>query len=110
MAAGVSASAAAIPAALLHSLVRSRLPASVVITGAVVSRTVSTCTKLTLVLPQPSLKFHVRVRTYALAQVASGVVTSLTRFSAGVAVQLSLAAGVSASAAAIAAAQTPALH
>ena len=90
---GASASAAAIPARSLHSRFRSRLPATVAITGGVVSCTVIVCTKLALVFPCPSPKFHVRTRTYPFAHAASGVVTSLTKFNAGAPAQLSVAEG-----------------
>ena len=83
---------------------RSREVAPVVTTGAVSSITLIVCSKFVLVFPQPSVKFQVRTRTYALAQVPSGVITSETRCIAGPAVQLSVAAGASARAADIPAA------
>ena len=56
------------------------------------------CTKLLLVLPHPSVKFQVRTLWYAFAQVAFGVVTSLTKLIVGVVVQLSVATGTEAKA------------
>ena len=107
VAVGTSPRAAVSPAASLHSSVRFNPPTAVVTSGATVSCTVSVCTKLALVFPQSSIKFHVRTRTYAFAQLGSGVLTSVTRFGLRLTVQLSLAAGRRASAAAI---PTSSLH
>ena len=71
-----------------------------VIVGGTVSRTVIVWEKLGLKLPHPSPKFQVRTRTYAFSHATSGEVMSFTRFSTGVTVQLSVAVGVSNSAAA----------
>ena len=101
---GIFTKASAIPDTSEHSRFASSAPATVVTIGAVLSVTVIVCRKLTLVLPQPSLKFQERTRTYVLAQVMDGVVKSLTISKVEMAEQLSIAAGNSASAAAIPAA------
>src|SRR2546425_9406197 len=93
VAAGARATAAAIPGPSLHCRVASRLPAAVVISGAVLSTTVMTCVKLALVLPHPSSKFHTRVRTYALAHVALATVLSLTTCIVGLADRKSVVSG-----------------
>src|SRR3989337_361319 len=61
LAAGNNACAVASPAASSHSTVRSRLPAVVVHTGAVVSITVITCVYTALVFPHASVTTHVFV-------------------------------------------------
>ncbi len=92
-AAGTRDNAADIPAASLHSRVLLRLPLRVVSTGAMVSDTEMVCSKLGLVFPQASVKFHVLTCRYALGQPGSGVVTSLIRLIRGAGEQLSEAVG-----------------
>src|SRR5438105_14184425 len=89
------------PAKSLHSFVRSSAPAAVVTTRRSSALTVIVCTNWKLVLPQPSVKFHVRTCVYAFGHGGFGVVWSETRWIVGLAVQLSVAAGARASAAAM---------
>src|SRR5689334_12121543 len=96
---GARARAAVRALLLLHSSVASRLPGAVLTTGLVMSWTVILCTKASLVLPQPSVKFQIGRATCTVAQVASGVVVSLIRCMVGLAVQLSVAVGTRARAA-----------
>src|ERR1043166_2138474 len=70
-----------------------------VVIGFVVSCTVMVWTKFALMLPQPSVKFHVRTSVKLLPQ--TGVIMSLTKWMAGLAAQLSIAAGANAKAAAM---------